>query len=91
MGPCSKARTLQECRKYAESLRGEGIANPGGYATKIYRSGEADELIEKFLNPTAQAAQVDASACPDCSGSGWWYPQGKDKGAARCKHEKLLR
>jgi DNA-binding Lrp family transcriptional regulator len=81
---------LQECRKYAESLRGEGIANPGGYATKIHRSGEADEMIEKFLNPTVQPKPVDASACPDCSGSGWWYPQGTNKGAARCKHERLL-
>ena len=45
--------SLKECRKYAESLRAEGIQNPGGYATKIYRSGEADELIERFLNPPA--------------------------------------
>jgi len=82
--------SLAECRKYADSLRTDGITNPGGYATKIHRSGEADELIEKFLNPTPQPAPVDANACPDCSGSGWWYPQGKDKGAARCKHDQLL-
>ncbi len=82
--------SLQECRKYAESLRGEGIANPGGYATKIHRSGESDELIEKFLNPAPQPTPVDARECPDCSGSGWWYPQGTDKGAARCRHERLL-
>jgi hypothetical protein len=33
VGVCSRF-TLQECRKYAESLRGEGITNPGGYATR---------------------------------------------------------
>lgn len=34
---------------------------------------------------------VDASGCPDCGGSGWWYPQGQEKGVAKCRHEKLAR
>jgi hypothetical protein len=41
--------SLDECRAYAESLRSEGIQNPGGYATTIHRSGEADDRIEAFL------------------------------------------
>jgi hypothetical protein len=32
---------------------------------------------------------VDLSGCLDCSGSGWWYPDGEAKGVAKCKHEKL--
>jgi hypothetical protein len=35
------------------------------------------------------AAKVDASKCPDCFGTGMWYPQGFEKGVARCGHEKL--
>ena len=81
--------SLKECRQYADSLKSEGIQNPGGYATKIHRTGEADELIERFLNPPAPAPQVDASQCPECQGSGWWYPAGKEKGIARCRHEQL--
>lgn len=27
--------------------------------------------------------------CPDCSNSGWWYPDGPDKGVAKCRHAKL--
>jgi len=27
--------------------------------------------------------------CPDCAGTGFWYPQGPDKGVAKCKHLKL--
>ena len=81
--------SLKECRQYADSLKSEGITNPGGYATKIHRTGEADELIERFLNPPAPTPPVDASQCPDCQGSGWWYPAGKEKGIARCKHEQL--
>jgi hypothetical protein len=49
--------SLDECRAYAESLRGEGIQNPGGYATTIHRSGEADGQIETFLNQ--RAAKTD--------------------------------
>lgn len=27
--------------------------------------------------------------CLDCAGTGFWYPQGPDKGVAKCKHLKL--
>jgi hypothetical protein len=34
-------------------------------------------------------AGLDASKCPDCRGTGMWYPEGYEKGVARCRHEKL--
>jgi hypothetical protein len=82
--------TIEECRRYAQHLQstGQGINNPGGYATTIHRTGEADELIERFLSPTI-SAQVDTSQCPDCKGSGFYYPNGPTGGVAKCKHEKL--
>jgi DNA-binding Lrp family transcriptional regulator len=80
--------TLDECRQYADHLKatGQGITNPGGYATKIFRSGEVDSLIESFLKP-----EIDISRCPDCSGSGHVYvdPQNLDKGVRPCKHSPL--
>lgn len=27
--------------------------------------------------------------CPDCNNTGWWYPNGPDKGVTRCKHSNL--
>lgn len=81
---------LGECRRYAESLRNDGITNPGGYATKIHRSGEADELIALFLAPAEAVSNVDLSKCPDCHGTGFWEPGGAGKGVAKCKHERLL-
>jgi hypothetical protein len=27
--------------------------------------------------------------CHDCSNSGWWYPEGPEKGVAKCKHQNL--
>ncbi len=80
---------LAECRRYAESLRADGITNPGGYATKIHRSGEADDLIVKFLTPVKSAKPIDASGCPDCHGTGFYEPGGAGKGVAKCKHENL--
>lgn len=33
--------------------------------------------------------QEEARACPDCFGTGMYYPGGFEKGVAKCKHEKL--
>lgn len=85
--------TIEECRKYAQHLQstGQGINNPGGYATTIHRTGEADVLIEGFLRPEAPSpsSNLDTSQCPDCHGSGFYYPKGVEGGVARCKHEQL--
>lgn len=82
--------TIEECRRYAQHLRstGQGINNPGGYATTINRTGEADELIERFLNPTV-STQLDISQCPDCKGTGFYYPNSPTGGVAKCRHDKL--
>jgi len=83
--------SLEECRRFAEHLQktGQGINNPGGYATTIFRSGEVDAQIEAFLSPPATSATLNADNCPDCSGSGYYYPEGVEKGVKICKHDKL--
>lgn len=83
--------SLEECKRFAEHLQktGQGINNPGGYATAIFRSGEADTQIEAFLSVPAASASFKADDCPDCGGSGYFYPEGVDKGVKICKHEKL--
>ncbi len=80
--------SLEECKRYAEHLNktGQGITNPGGYATKIYRSGEADALVEKFINPTPT---LDISKCPDCEGKGYYFPDPSKPEMKRCTHERL--
>jgi hypothetical protein len=85
--------TIDECRKYAKHLQatGQGINNPGGYATTIHRTGEADLLIESFLHPEVgeRSSNLDTSQCPDCQGTGFYYPKGVEGGVARCNHEQL--
>ncbi len=82
--------TIEECRRYAKHLQstGQGINNPGGYATTIHRTGEADELIAAFLTPVEPSPTVDVSQCPDCGGSGFKRSV-TGAGVAKCKHERL--
>jgi hypothetical protein len=92
LGVCVVSKfSLEECRRFAEHLQktGQGINNPGGYATAIFRSGEADDQIEAFLNPPTPSTTLKADDCPDCGGSGYFYPEGIEKGVKICKHEKL--
>jgi hypothetical protein len=82
--------TLEECRRYANHLQktGQGITNPGGFATTIHRTGEVDTLIELFLN--AQPPRSDISNCPDCKGQGFKLIERDGReGAVRCRHEQL--
>jgi hypothetical protein len=41
------------------------------------------------LKSSSPARKVDASQCPDCFGTGMHYPEGFDRGVARCPHAKL--
>jgi hypothetical protein len=53
---------------------------------KEKRQIEAEAAEQKS---SATAPKVDAAKCPDCSGTGMYYPEGFDKGVARCPHPKL--
>jgi len=33
--------------------------------------------------------KADVSKCPDCFGTGMYYPEGFEKGVARCPHSKI--
>lgn len=47
---------------------------------------EGRELPDETLANTASTRQ--AADCPNCNGSGWWYPSGVEKGVAKCRHEQ---
>jgi hypothetical protein len=32
----------------------------------------------------------DYSDCPDCEGRGYWWPEGYEKGVAKCKHKRMV-
>jgi hypothetical protein len=58
--------TIEECRRYAEHLHttGQGIKNPGGYATTIKRTGDVDAQIEEFLSRTPEQIE-DMRTAPE--------------------------
>lgn len=71
-----------------------GITNPSGYAnSKPAREGDFDEPIQSWydlqMEPTGSQPVRDTSTCPDCHGTGMYYPDGLDKGVTKCKHPKL--
>jgi hypothetical protein len=48
---------------------------------------EGRELPDEVIS--APQSALDTSSCPDCGGSGWWYPEGEAKGVAKCSHAQL--
>ena len=67
---------------------GQG-SQPRRHATTIHRTGEADALIAKFLDLPREPRASDAGKCPDCQGSGFYYPEGAGHGVVKCRHERL--
>lgn len=69
-----------------------GIINRDGWLY-LSQDGRYDELIDDWLlenQPGTDPPPVrDTSQCPDCHGSGMYYPQEFEKGAAKCRHPKL--
>jgi hypothetical protein len=53
---------------------------------KEKRQIEAEAAEQKKTSP---APKVDASKCPDCFGTGMYYPEGFEKGVSRCLHTRL--
>ena len=54
---------------------------------KDKREIEREAAAETVKSPALTKEQIDT--CPDCFGTGMWYPQGYEKGVAKCRHEKL--
>ena len=52
---------------------------------KEKRQIEAEAAEQK----AGDSPKVEASKCPDCFGTGMWYPEGYERGVARCTHDKL--
>jgi hypothetical protein len=54
---------------------------------KRQAQAEGKELPDQ---PRTANTIPEGQTCSDCNNTGWWYPNGMDKGVARCKHERLI-
>lgn len=55
---------------------------------RLFKKDKQQLAVESAQSEPATPS-VDIKACPDCAGVGWYYPEGKEKGMAKCRHEKL--
>lgn len=51
-------------------------------------STNKDKDINERIKRGAPARNY--SNCPDCEGRGYWWPEGFEKGVAKCKHKRLV-
>jgi hypothetical protein len=62
---------------------------------RLWKKDKRELTPEKSAEASGTAAPAftpdEVAKCPDCGGSGMYYPEGYEKGVARCKHERLQR
>jgi hypothetical protein len=56
---------------------------------RLWKRDQRQVEAEASERREEQAPKVDVSKCPDCFGTGMYYPDGFDKGVAKCRHEEL--
>lgn len=56
---------------------------------RLWKKDKRQVEAEAAERREEQTLKVDASQCPDCFGTGMYYPEGFEKGVAKCRHEKL--
>jgi hypothetical protein len=56
---------------------------------KIDKKQALEQGRELPDQPQMKNSIPEGATCPDCNNTGWWYPNGADKGVTRCKHERL--
>jgi hypothetical protein len=59
--------------------------------SQLQRSQPPDSRLPHAPNKDKDLKETekDFLDCPDCYGTGFWYPDGTEKGVKRCKHERL--
>ncbi len=56
---------------------------------RLWKKDKRQMEAETEQQGSADSPKIEASQCPDCFGTGMYYPEGFDKGVTRCRHEKL--
>ncbi len=56
---------------------------------RLWKKEKRQIEAERSKEQSDSAPKVEASHCPDCFGTGMWYPEGFEKGVARCEHKSL--
>jgi hypothetical protein len=57
---------------------------------KVDKKRATEIAIEPEQGSHTAFSEEEKRACPDCAGTNFWYPEGPDKGVAKCRHSKLI-
>jgi hypothetical protein len=76
--------------------RTEGVSSVPAFLTehlrrRLWKREKRQVEAEATESRQEQRVKVDASKCPDCFGTGMYYPEGFEKGVARCTHDRLVK
>jgi DNA-binding Lrp family transcriptional regulator len=72
----------------AKSSRVENFSRVENSST-VENSAPNKRKALKENNKRESELSLDTKNCPDCQGSGFWYPEGLEKGVAKCKHVRF--
>lgn len=56
---------------------------------RLWKKDKRQMEEEAGAQKTVGSPKVDSTNCPDCFGTGMYYPEGFEKGVARCEHKSL--
>jgi hypothetical protein len=56
---------------------------------KVDKRRATEIAVEPEQGSAPALTEEQRKTCPDCAGTNFWYPDGPDKGVARCTHQKL--
>lgn len=56
---------------------------------RLWKKDKRQMETEAAQQKPSDSPKLDASQCQDCFGTGMWYPEGFEKGVARCEHKAL--
>jgi hypothetical protein len=75
--------------EYWVSAPGSPVPDRPSADSPVPEPNKIKALKENSKKGVASHQKRDYSDCPDCRGVGMWYPEGFDKGVAKCHHKKL--
>jgi hypothetical protein len=56
---------------------------------KVDKKRATEIAVEPEQGIAGALTDEERKKCPDCSGTNFWYPDGLEKGVARCTHQRL--
>jgi hypothetical protein len=56
---------------------------------ECFRHAQVSDWLERQSAPAEKSAMLNPKDCPECEGRGVYYPEGLDKGVAKCSHSGL--